>query len=401
LQLRPGIGPIRLFGIRARLPEPTDDVYSNNFTVTIDISPTILSIRNGATTGINDGGRFTIGANGITLTADLIAKLSGANVNLLNITIGGGSIANIVGTITAGNATAGSGPDAAIFHTGAGTVNITGSVTGGTTVSSSIISAGVYNNTTGIINITGNVVAGSSGGTSNFGARNISTGTINIVGNVTATSAASGVSNSGTATITGTVTGGSGSGAGFTNTGTLTHIGPAFASATAPAIGPGSASQVTILTGPLVSTEGTGVLAAASGVNPCQALRWFPMDTALGTFTYIMRGRTASGDPSSRPERILALPEGFEAGYPDPSDVRLPVPYGPADLYTGTCAVPAPTSVLTGVPVDDTVGSFVASASDLWNAPIELVGSPGSIAERMKNTATVQSVGAQIEALGT
>ena len=60
----------------------------------------------------------------------------------------------------------------------------------------------------------------------------------------------------------------------------------------------------------------------------------------------------------------------------------------------------APTSVITGVPVDDAVGSYTATPADFWNASTELVGAPGSIAERMKNAATVQSVGAQIEAFG-
>jgi hypothetical protein len=475
------------------LPEPTDDVYSNNFTVTIDISPTILSIRNTSGAGINAGGGFQVVTTGLTITCIgtgvivgqgtcLTFNVSSPGICVLNANCfgstesGSGTGVNNsnTGTLTiTGSITGGlSNVSAGVRNSDSGVINIIGNCTTATTSGSGSSSPGVLNSTSGRVNITGNVssrnfypglinsgvvviegnvFAGPGNGIQNSGdgtitvtgevvagsANNTSgisnSGTLNIFGTVKGSSAGvvtNGVSNSGilnvtgdviggqagggsnvgitntgsgVTTITGTVIGGTGTGAGFVNNsgGIINHIGSAFASASAPAIGVGSASQRTVLTGPLVSTEGTGVLAAASGVNPCQALRWFPMDTALGTFTYIMRGATLSGDPSSRPERILALPEGYEAGYPDPSDVRLPVPYGPAGLYTGTCAVPAPTSVLTGVPVDDTVGSFAASASDLWNAPIELVGSPGSIAERMKNAATVQSVGAQIEALGT
>lgn len=423
------------------LPTAADDVYSNNFTVTIDISPTVLSISNLGVTGITPGGSFSL-SNGITLTANI----NGGKTTCLSFTT---TTATVIGNVIGGyDAVGSSSSNFGINHNSAGTLNVIGNVTGGPVGSGGgSLNHGIACNSSGILNVTGNVIAGNRG--NNHGILNNSAGTVNISGNVSGSTitnanaifnnssgvvniigsvtggAASAILNQsiGTITITGSVTGsgvsaivnsstgaititgdvnGGPGGSGFTNSssGTVTHIGSAFASASAPAIGVGSASQVTILTGPLVSTSGTGVLAAASGVNPCQALRWFVKDTALSTFTYIMRGATASGSPSERPERVLALPEGYAAGYPLPSDVRAPVTYGPAALYTGTCAVPDPSSVVAGVAVDDTVGTAFINPADVWNVQFSTVNGSGTIGERLGKSATIDSTGAQIIALG-
>jgi hypothetical protein len=111
-----------------------------------------------------------------------------------------------------------------------------------------------------------------------------------------------------------------------------------------------------------------------------------------------MRGESVIG--STRPERTLYFIEGYSSNYPSQSDVRLGISYAPGNIYTGICAVPEANSVLYGVPIDGTYGTYFASASDFWNADIENVGTPGSIAERLKNSSTIQITGAQIAALG-
>jgi hypothetical protein len=49
------------------LPTTADDVYPNNFTVTVDQNITVLSLRNGAASPIVAGGTFAL-ANGIIVT---------------------------------------------------------------------------------------------------------------------------------------------------------------------------------------------------------------------------------------------------------------------------------------------------------------------------------------------
>ena len=318
------------------LPTSADDVYSNTFTVTIDVSPTVLSISNAAATGVTIGGSFVISANGITL----VANLSPSSLALLSVTIAAGSSCAIVGSINSG--ANGSG----VTLSGAGTLSITAvNVYGGTGNNA----GAVINASSGVVNVTvSGVVQGGSNSANGSGIYNNGGGTINI---------------------TGTVVGGSGAvGYGFINasSGTINHIGTAQASATTAAIGPGSSSQITTLTGPLLSTTTAQGTAAASGVNPCIASRWFPRETALSTFSYTMRGETVSG--GIRPERVMYLPDAYASGQPNTANVRSGTVYGPGSVYTGTCAVPGASSVLSGVAVDNTTGTATISAASIRSA---------------------------------
>ena len=64
-------------------PTAADDVYANGYTVTIDTSPTVLSLRSSSGTGIVSGGTF-IPLDGVTLTC------TGSGI------VAGGPIANAV-----------------------------------------------------------------------------------------------------------------------------------------------------------------------------------------------------------------------------------------------------------------------------------------------------------------
>jgi hypothetical protein len=59
-------------------------------------------------------------------------------------------------------------------------------------------------------------------------------------------------------------------------------------------------------------------------------------------------------------------------------------------------AVPPAASVNFGVPVDNTTGTALVTASSvidaIWNHPISGITTSGSIGERLKNTATVDAV---------
>jgi len=374
------------------LPTSADDVYSNTFTVTVDISTTVSSISNTSALGVTAGGTF-VPTNGITLTCTAVRGVVGG---ILNIAAFSSSLAVGQSCTLIGNCVASANGSRGALNGGAGTLNITGdcsalgidangarntnvgiiNITGNCTAAAGgPFSRGAVNGLSGTINITGSCTGGGSGVA--HGAENSSIGFLNITGVCTGgggsstvyetAGQANGAANiaSGTTTIVGQCIGGTGvngAGAANTGTGTLIHIGPALASAAAPGIGLGAANQTTILTGPLVASDGTGGGAAASGVNPCTALRWFPADTALNTFEYVMRGPTPAGSPQSRPARRLFVENAYQAGYPLAGNVRQQITYGPNNIYTGTLAVPPAGSVAVGVPVDNTVGTASLTA---------------------------------------
>jgi hypothetical protein len=212
-------------------PAPEDDVYANSFTVTVNNSPTVVSVstraatsllwKDGATANATAGGGFNLN-NGVTLTANVLSGTSSAvntsgsvSATLYGHVFGGqsplvkGVIHASTGTLTIyGNITGGSvDTNDGASNTVNGTLTIFGNVTGGGNNSS-----GAVNSAGGIINITGNVLG------TNLGCRgviNSSSGRINISGNVTGGSSASnahGALNLSTGRIvitTGTVTGGS------------------------------------------------------------------------------------------------------------------------------------------------------------------------------------------------
>jgi hypothetical protein len=343
-------------------PTSADDVYSNTFTVTIDISPTVLSISNAAATGVTAGGSF-VPTNGITLTCTGAGVVSGGgHCFVSSLTLGQSCtlVSNVTGPLS-------SSGFCGARNQSTGTINIVGNCT------VAGIGYGVENTSTGIVNITGSCTGGT--GTSSHGAILSGNGQLNITGNCNGGSGtlAYGAFNNGTngtLNITGTVTAGTG-GFGAINSSTsgiMSVAGVCQASTSLPAIGGGSIGQVTTLTGPLISSDGSGGTAAASGVNPCVAVRWFPADTALSTFEYRMRGATAGGSPSVRPARQLFLTDAYSATYPTAANVRSATTYGPGNIYTGTCAVPPAGSVALGVPVDATTGTAALTAADIRSA---------------------------------
>lgn len=80
--------------------------------------------------------------------------------------------------------------------------------------------------------------------------------------------------------------------------------------------------------------------------------------------------------------------------FPLTSDVRGGTLYASGTL-TGTLAVPPTSAVGVGVPVDNTVGTAMFTAQDLFN---EIASSSDPIAERLKNVSTVDSTAATIAA---
>jgi len=164
------------------LPTSADDVYANNFTVTIDQNITALSLRTTAGTGINAGGRFDLNS-GFNVTANIRAGGTGTSQACLYVTFNSPTSTTINGNVFGSSAT--SSNIYGIWHIGSGTITINGSVTAGSGTSGSS-RFGVYNQSIGSIVVNGDVNGNTTGnGANSFeGIRNDSTGSITVNGNV-------------------------------------------------------------------------------------------------------------------------------------------------------------------------------------------------------------------------
>ena len=80
---------------------------------------------------------------------------------------------------------------------------------------------------------------------------------------------------------------------------------------------------------------------------------------------------------------------------PSPANVRFGTTYSLGSL-TGTMKVPSASSVVAGVLVDNTVGTAILSAAQIWDFLRANMTATGSIGDRVKNCSTVESTGSQI-----
>jgi hypothetical protein len=83
---------------------------------------------------------------------------------------------------------------------------------------------------------------------------------------------------------------------------------------------------------------------------------------------------------------------------PPVSSVRLGTVYNLGD-NRGTCAMPSVSSVLQGVAVDNSMGIVALQPQTIWDYSVLSATDVNSLGGRLKNVATVQSVGQQLTAL--
>jgi len=269
------------------LPTAADDVYANNFTVTLDQNVTVLSIRTTAGTTAVAGGRFTASSGSFTLTLTGAGVVAGTSrcVDYLAPSPG---ILTVNGNVLGGSATSANG----ILLTSSGTLIVNGVVTGGSLGSCN----GIEHNGSGLVQITvvsGDAVVGGTFSTA-YGLRVSGTARFSITGNVASSSVARAIFVLSTATgstitgnvnavgahgcevsgvgfgltVTGNVTGGSSSnsmsGFNLTSAGTLTVNGTVQGGPTPSSHGIQNASTATVVVnGDAIGGTGT----TARGVN--------------------------------------------------------------------------------------------------------------------------------------
>lgn len=282
-----------------------------------------------------------------------------------------------------------------------GTTNIVGTIrkTGGSIVINRVLLLSA-NNT---CNITGNVL-GNVGGVGStkqtFGS--LGSNIINITGNVDG----SGLNltndyvmvlgTNDNVNITGNVIGATGWGNGTVN-GILSQVphylkvvGQIIAGTGGPAIYSTSATAINIFTGPFISSTG--------GIMPFFVSRMHYFRTSGSYFEFRDSSTSGSLPPSSPAPATRLVAPGTVVDAPNISDVRYGTVYASGSM-TGTMYVPTPSQVLNGVLVDNTVGTAALTPADVWNHALTAISASNSIGQRLKNSATVDSTGAQLQSL--
>jgi hypothetical protein len=182
------------------IPTSADDVFTNNFTVNMDVNATVISLRNTASAPIVAGGSFNFNTAGVTVSAtSTSASLSAGATNLITVTATTGTVTLSLGSAVTSNVAN------LINYTGNCNLNLNGiSFNGG--AGSQVC---INKTSTGTITIVGSLTGGSA---SAFGLQSNNGNTI-VVGNIAGSGATFGISQTaGNVTVTGNVTGGTGSG---------------------------------------------------------------------------------------------------------------------------------------------------------------------------------------------
>jgi hypothetical protein len=405
------------------LPSSTDDVYANGFTVTIDQSVTVVSIRTQSTTGIATGGTFVLLA-GRTVNANLY---SGSSV-CMGFSAAGTSTIN-------GNCNGGTSHGVSITGTSA-VLNVNGNCTGGTaTTASGVIVAG----TNCVLNLTGDATGGTVSGTQAGVYINAISATLNMTGNVYGTATSYGIYMAAAATnitINGNCTGGSGASC----YGLYVNVSAAQVTVNGNTIGGAGGSAYGLMSNGAntitingTATGGVGAIGAVNaltGTMRCTVAKGNDTSGFSGLHGSVISGVTTwerldfgtSGAPAvTGYTKMHAASSNYIAvrkdnnttvnvvatdqvtnGQPATSNVRSGVVFDFGNKV-GTCAVPLPSQVIAGVAVDNTVGTALLTAAAIkaavLDADVSTLTTTNSIGERLKNCATVQTTGDQLAAL--
>jgi hypothetical protein len=390
------------------LPTSADDVFSNNFTVTINGTFTVLSIRNTSGTGITAGGQFIYANNGNLTCTAAQAIFVGSTTPTLEMTLASPNTATFNGSVLTMTATANYN---AIRHSSSGTLNCNGNYSIDFSTARAIISV----TSTGILNIVGDISSTYTGSSNGIVTISMTTaGTINITGNVTAGTttfiASSSISvSAGTLNITGNTTANNTSAVYLAGAVNYTQIGNVNASTVQPAIYNATTAATISVTGIITASTGSpaiysgfvlssgyssGTFVRVSGnvVNSSNNMAIVAPRVTIDTNTSSWLFQITSGG-----NRILYA-AGVALGNPATNNVRFGTTYGASSELTGTLRVPSAANVLSGVLTDNTTGTLLMTPADFWNYLIASGFIANSIGDRLQNAATVATTGGQIAA---
>lgn len=149
-------------------------------------------------------------------------------------------------------------------------------------------------------------------------------------------------------------------------------------------------SAINLFSGPFVCST--------YGFVPLQVVRMHLIPNAASYFEF--RDETTNGavSPGAIAPAARLVSPGAAIDAPIPANVRSGISYASGTLL-GTMIVPSPSNVANNVPVDNTVGTAILDPNAIWSVPLTSINTLNSIGRRVKNAATVETTGAQIESI--
>lgn len=373
------------------IPAAGDVVRPNGFSVFIDQNINVTTLTNNASAPAVGGGSFYAN-DGIEITGSVESRfasgvtlyVTGSNSCIVvgNVlhgsnTSNGTAIlmqnsANLIvsGTLTISTST--STNNNAILNAGSGILRVTGSIgdlTGGT------LNIGINNSSTGIVYFIG--VINNSHISSRVGIRNSSNGVIYVTGSLIGNS----ILNDGIGSIyiSGSVTALNISTppVNSTSNGLIYINGPISSSITAVGVSSTGTGAINLFTGPFYNT---------GSFNAIYAYRMQMLEPTSTTWRF---------DTETGGSKILYTSNQLP-GVPQQNNVRQGTQYNFG--LTGSLKMPDPTVVKSGVEVDNTTGSAIFTAQDVFNVLTQDITQTGSLGDVLKNAATIQTTAATISA---
>jgi hypothetical protein len=354
----------------------------------------IINGNIGGITANSINGFLISGAGNVTINGTINASTSSSSTTTINVTAA--AILNVNGNVN-GLSSGAANANAIRMGTSGGILNLVGNVVVQGTVKQTVsMLAGTTLNMTGdilcqlsvansargvsassaIINLTGNLIMTNFGSVNNVDwyCLDATSCTINITGNISADTTVNASVSSYPLIISGTSY--------------LNHIGAITGGKTLPALYSLSVTSINILTGPFIS--------GSTGTQPLFISRMHYRRT-LGSYYEFRDNSTNGALPPAGPAPITRLVSpGTPIDAPAASNVRQGVVYAAGSL-TGTMVVPAASNVANNVPVDNTLGTAVLDPNAIWAVPLTSINTLNSIGRRVKNAATVETTGAQIQ----
>ena len=155
------------------------------------------------------------------------------------------------------------------------------------------------------------------------------------------------------------------------------------------AVNRSSATAINLFSGPFICSR--------YGTMPIVCVRMHLIPTTSSYFEF--RDETTNGAVSPgaiAPATQLVSPATLISNLAT-SDVRFGIVYALGTL-TGTLRMPVANQVTFGIPVDATSGNAVLTAASVWDYLVSNITTADSIGMRLKNVATPQTTGEQLEA---
>lgn len=328
------------------LPSSGDSVYLNNFTVLLDIDVIISSLRNDSTTNVNQGGRLNITTpRNVTCTGTGFVTLNGGGIFIL-VSTATNSTFNFIGDVYDSIWGGGGGQSFMDFGGSSNTLNFTGNLYALGNVSNYKYGLNIYNGNT--LNFTGNIYGIGSTYTLNS---LISLGTNSV------------------ANITGNIVNGR---AVRNSQGTVNMVGNITGSTVCPIIDDGGGD----LRYTNSSTYFYGNITAVSNINVIFQKKIYLINNQITSWQFQTNNISVYKTLYS---------SGVPLGNPVVGNVKKGTVYGGNNELTGIMNVPPPGSVTAGVSVDNTVGTAIINAEEMWNYDMSnSMNEPGTLGYKLK-----------------